>query len=351
MKVILLMLLILAVAPQAGINNSTADPAALPLSEQILQSYSSGRYTETTKLLEQFRQSDPESFAALPYELLYAKSLMRAGELDRALHAYRVLLPIPKLKRFITLDAARLASDLKLNDEALRYYYDALVDRSTPEYSAAAKEAFEFAYANKDAEGLKKLTEVVGKTPALSRLSQFYLGRAYLLQNNPSDASYTFSKLILALKQDDITSQALSELDAMEGSKLSGEEAVTRGRLAYKVWNFELAKKYLEPYSNDNITNAYFYARSIAFLGQTQAALKLLQSAADQWPSDPTARLCRYQYGNLCLRMGEYQKAEDVFEKLRKSTPAQGMDDATEKYVHALRAQSKITQAIKIINP
>src|SRR5262249_2850837 len=29
----------------------------------------------------------------------------------------------------------------------------------------------------------------------------------------------------------------------------------------------------------------------------------------------------------------------------------QGMDDATEKYIHALRAQSKITQAIKVINP
>jgi hypothetical protein len=49
--------------------------------------------------------------------------------------------------------------------------------------------------------------------------------------------------------------------------------------------------------------------------------------------------------------MGEYKKAENTFEKLRQHTPAQGMDDATEKYIHALRAQSKITQAIKIINP
>ena len=241
MKVVLLLLFVLAITAQAGTEIVTT-ASTPPLSEQILQSYSSGRYAETTKLLEQFRQSDPESFAALPYELLYAKALMRAGEPDRALHAYRALVPIQKLKRFITLDAARLASDLKLNDESLRYYYDALLDRSTPDYSATAKEAFEFAYANKDAEGLKKLAEVVGSTPALNRLSQFYLGRAYLLQNNPSDASYTFSKLILALKQDDITSQALSELDVMEGSKLSGEEAVTRGKLAYKVWNFELAK-------------------------------------------------------------------------------------------------------------
>lgn len=350
MRVVLLLLALLALA---GSDNTTAELVSPtpPLSEQILQSYSSGRFAETTKLLEQFRQSDPESFAALPYELLYAKALMRSGQPDRALHAYRALIPVTKLKRFITLDAARLASDLKLNDEALNYYYDALLDRSTPEYSATAKEAFEFAYANKDAEGLKKLADIVGKTPALNRLSQFYLGRAYLLQNNPSAASNTFSTLITAAKQDDISSQSLSELDNLEGSKLSGEEAVSRGKLAFKVWNFELAKKYLGPYSNDNITNAYFYARSIAFLGQTQTALKLLQSAADQWPADPTAKLCRYQYGNLCLRMGEYKKAEDTFEKLRKNTPALGMDDYTEKYIHALRAQSKITQAIKAINP
>lgn len=352
MKVVLLLLGILAIACQAGVDATAELPAPTPpLSEQILQSYSSGRFSDTAKLLEQFRQTDPESFAALPYELLYAKSLLRSGQPDRALHAYRALTSIPKLKRFITLDAARLASDLKLNEEALRYYYDALLDRDMPEYSATAKEAFEFAYANKDAEGLKKLAEVVGKTPALNRLSQFYLGHACLLENNPSAASFTFSKLIAATKQDDITSQSLSELDDLEGSKITGEQAVLRGKLAYKVWNFELAKKYLEPYSNDNITNAYFYARAIAFLGQTQTAIKLLQSAADRWPSDPTARLCRYQYGNLCLRMGEYKKAEGAFEKLRKNTPAQGMDDATEKYIHALRAQSKITQAIKIINP
>lgn len=352
MKVVLLLLGILAIACQAVVDATAELPAPTPpLSEQILQSYSSGRFSDTAKLLEQFRQTDPESFAALPYELLYAKSLLRSGQPDRALHAYRALTSIPKLKRFITLDAARLASDLKLNEEALRYYYDALLDRDMPEYSATAKEAFEFAYANKDAEGLEKLAEVVGKTPALNRLSQFYLGHACLLENNPSAASFTFSKLIAATKQDDITSQSLSELDDLEGSKITGEQAVLRGKLAYKVWNFELAKKYLEPYSNDNITNAYFYARAIAFLGQTQTAIKLLQSAADRWPSDPTARLCRYQYGNLCLRMGEYKKAEGAFEKLRKNTPAQGMDDATEKYIHALRAQSKITQAIKIINP
>jgi hypothetical protein len=353
MKVALLLLGILAIASPAGINNAIAElPApAPPLSEQILQSYSSGRFTDTTKLLEQFRQTDPESFAALPYELLYAKALLRTQQPDRALHAYRALISIPKLKRFIILDAARLASDLKLNDEALRYYYDALSDRGMPEYSATAKEALEFAYINKDAEGLKKLAEIVGKTSTFSRLSQFYLGRAYMLENNPSAASSTFSKLIAATKQDDITSQSLFELDVLEGSKLSAEQAVARGKLAYKVWNFELAKKYLEPHSNDNITNAYFYARSIAFLGQTQSALKLLQSAADQWPSDPTARLCRYQYGNLCLRMGEYKKAEDTFEKLRQHTAAQAMDDGTEKFIHALRAQSKITEAIKTINP
>ncbi|MCI0616853.1 transglycosylase SLT domain-containing protein [bacterium] len=354
MKVVLWLLGLLALASQqTAINNAPTDSAATapPLSEQILQNYSAGRYIETVNLLEQYRQTDPESFAALPYELLYAKALMRAGQPDRALHAYRALKSIPKLKRFIILDAARLASDLKLNDEALRYYNDALQDRAMPEYSATAKEALEFAYANKDAEGLKKLADVIGKTPALNRLSQFYLGRAYLLQNNPPSASYAFSKLIMATKQDDITSQSLTELDDLEGSNLKGEQAVSRGKLAYKVWNFDLAKKYLEPYSSDNITNAYFYARSIAFLGQTQTAIKLLQSAADQWPLDPTARLCRYQYGNLCLRMGEYKKAEDAFEKLRQNTPTQGMDDATEKFIHALRAQSKITEAIKTINP
>ncbi len=352
MKVVLLLLGLLGIASQAGTINAASDSVTpTPISEQILQTYSSGRYTETVKLVEQYQQTDPESFAALPYELLYAKALMRAGEPDRALHAYRALTSIPKLKRFIILDAARLASDLKLNDEAARYYFDALQDRGMPEYSAIAKEAFEFEYVNKDAEGLKKLADLVGTTASLNRLSQFYLGRAYLLQNNPSAASNTFSKLITAAKQDDITSQSLSELDGLEGSNLNAEQAVSRGKLAYKVWNFELAKKYLEPHSQDNITNAYFYARAIAFLGQTQTAIKLLQSAADQWPSDPTARLCRYQYGNLCLRMGEYKKAEDTFEKLRQNTPTQGMDDATEKFVHALRAQSKITEAIKTISP
>src|SRR5262245_57205793 len=243
MKVVLLLLGLLAIASQAGINNATAElPAPTPpLSEQILESYSAGRYPETTKLLEQFRQSDPESFAALPYELLYAKALMRAGQPDRALHAYRALASVPKLKRFIALSAARLASDLKLTDEALRNYYEALQDRSAPEYSATAKEALEYAYLNKNSEELRRLAELVGKTSTLNRLSQFYLGRVFLLQNDPTAARNTFLKLISAAKEDDITSQALSELDDMEGSNLSGEQAVSRGKLAYRVWNFELA--------------------------------------------------------------------------------------------------------------
>src|SRR5262245_11573401 len=157
MKVVLLLLGFLVLAPQTAINNTTTDPTAPTpsLSEQLMQSYTSGRYVETIKLLEQFRQTDPESFAALPYELLYAKALMRAGQPDRALHAYRALASVPKLKRFIALSAARLASDLKLTDEALRNYYEALQDRSAPEYSATAKEALEYAYLNKNSEELR----------------------------------------------------------------------------------------------------------------------------------------------------------------------------------------------------
>jgi soluble lytic murein transglycosylase len=352
MKVVLLLFVLLTLSSPAGINSPTnnSDAQAQPLPQQILQAYSAGRYKETTQLLEQYRQTDPESFAALPYELLYAKALVRGGQPDRALHAYRVLASVPKLKRYISLSSARLASDLKLTDEALRNYYETLQDRGAAEYSAIAKESLEYAYLNKNAVGLKKLAELVAKTSTLNRLSQFYLGRVYLLQNDSTAARNTFLKLISATKEDDITSQALLELDDMEGSNLSGEQAVSRGKLAFRVWNFELAKKYLEPYSTDNITNAYFYARSIAFLGETQKALKILQSAADQWPEDQMARLCRHQYGNLCLRMAEYKKAGDAFEKLRRNTPTQGMDDATEKYVHALRAQSRIAEALKTVS-
>ncbi len=348
------MFVFLALSSPVGLNVSATDnptPPSVPLPEKILQSYSAGRYSDTAKLLEQFRQTDPESFAALPYELLYAKALVHAGESERALHAYRALAATPNLQRFISLSAARLASDLKLTEEAFRYYNEALQDRGQPEYAAIAREALEFAWIIKDEDGLKKLSDAVGKSSSLGRLSQFYLARVYLLQNNSSAARNAFLKLTSTSKEDDIANQSLSELDALEGSKLSEEQAVARGKLAYRVWNFELAKKYLKPYSNSNITNAYFYGRSIAFLGETQSGARILQSAATQWPSDSMARLCLYQYGNLCLRMGEYEKAEETFSKLRRTTPAQGMDDSAEKLIHALRAQSRIAEAIQTVNP
>jgi soluble lytic murein transglycosylase len=325
--------------------------ATLPLSEQILETYSAGRYLEATKLLEQYRQKEPDSFRALPYDFLYAKALVQSGQTERALHAYRVLATIPHLSRSISLSTARLAATLNLADESLRFYSLALSDRSLPEYATIARESLEYAWINKKADALKILCSQVGSTSGLARLTQFYGARVHLLQKNSGEARAALLNLISAKKEDDVTSLALTELDVLDAGNLTAEQAVTRGKLAYRVWNFELAKKYLKPYSNENITNAYLYARSLGFLGDTQTAGRLLEEAATTWPSDSMARQAMYQNGNLALRTRQYRKAEEIFAKLRSTSAAKGMDDATEKYVHALRAQAKIAEAIKTVNP
>jgi soluble lytic murein transglycosylase len=324
--------------------------ASLPLPEQILETYSAGRYLETTKLLEQFRQRDPEAFKSLPYEFLYAKALVQSGQSERALHAYRVLATIPDLNRSVSLSTARLAASLNSTDEALRFYSLALQDRTHPDYATLARESLEYAWINKNSEALKKICSQVGTSSGLGRLTQFYSARVYLLGNNPASARGSLLNLISAKKEDDVTSLALTELDGLDGGNLTKEQAILRGKLAYRVWNFELARKYLKPYSNENISNAYLYARSLAFLGDTQTSGKLLQAAASTWPSDPMARIAMYQYGNLSLRTGDYKKAGEIFANLRNNS-AQAMDDSTEKLVHALRAQSRIAEAIKVVNP
>ncbi len=335
-----------------GVSPPVVSPTtSLPLSEQILEEYSAGRYLEAIKLLEQFRQKDPDGFKSLPYEFLYAKALVQSGQSERAIHSYRVLASIPHLTRSVALSTARLAASLDFKDEALRFYSLSLQHRAHPEYATIARESLEYAWINKKPEALRALCIQVGTSAGLGRVTQFYAARVHLLQNDPGAGRAALLNLISAKKEDDITSQALTALDSLDSGNLTSEQSITRGRLAYRVWNFELAQKYLKAHSNENINNAYLYARTLAFLGDTQTAAKLYEDAVKTWPLDPMAKVATQQYGNLCLRTRQYQKASEIFAKLRSSSPAKGLDDATEKYIHALRAQSRIAEAIKTINP
>lgn len=343
------LLLLVAVLLPAVLAAQPASPDALTLTA-IRQKYDGGEFRAAADLLKRLQSEQPAVYSSLPFALMRARALQRAGD-PAALDAYSQAAGDPGLARFALLPLARLAAEQGNIPLAVQSYQQYLATRYIIDFSAVSREALEYCYRVQKPDSLQQTAGLIRRQIAFRRLADFYIGKSYLLGNDVPHARAAFHDLIRKEIKDDITSLALTELDQLEGKDLGEIEKVSRARLAYRVWNFELSRKYMEPYAMRDMDNAYFYARALAFLGQTDAARKTFQAAIGLWPQDKMARLCMYQFANLCLRQGDNQRAAELYSRLRPGATGEILEDATFNLVQALRAQSKLDDALLILNP
>lgn len=325
-------------------------PEPLTLSS-IRQKYDSGDFRAAASLLLRLRDEQPALYSSLPFALMRARALQRAGDFAAAQEAYRQATQDSVLQRFALLPLARLAADQKDVSVAAQSYQRYLALRNAPEFPGVSREALDYCLRVNRPDLMRQTAQLVRSQYAFRRLADFYIAKSFALEGDASQAKSLYLDLIRKEVKDDVTSLTLTELDAMQGNQLGVAEKVTRGKLAYRVWNFELTRKYLQPVSLENIDNAYYYARALAFLGDTAGSRKIYQSAIGMWPNDPMARLCTYQYANLCLRQGDNQQAAELFASLRPRSTGEILENSTFNLVQALRGQSKLNEAIQVISP
>jgi tetratricopeptide (TPR) repeat protein len=345
-KIIICFFLLL---PMAG--TSAAAPSTAHQSHTaILKEFDARKYPEAARLLNKMKLEEPERYSSLPYALLHARTLLLSKNPREAFTIYEKLIPDRRVAPFILLPLARIAANEGVVNTSA-HYYQRYLGHAYPEYVSVAREALEYFWQLKKADLLYSTAMVVQNSSTLDRLAQLYLGRVYVLRGDKSLAKNLFQNLINYKKKDDVTNLALSELDLLEGAQLSATEKQRRGRLAYDVWNFDLAIKYLAPVANQSMQSGCYYARALSFLGDFENSKKAFQSALTLWPQDTMYSNCLYQYANLYLREGNYQKAAELYKQLKGVAKGELQDTATFKMISALRAQNLFPDALRAVDP
>ncbi len=345
-KIILSLLLLL---PMAG-NFAVAQSSGHLLHTAVFQEYDAKDYTEAAVLLTRMKVEEPARYSALPYALLHARTLALTNKPREALAIYEGLAQDNRLAPFVLLPMARIAADQGVVNSAVQYYQEYL-SHAYPEYISVAREALEYCWQLKKPDLLYSTARVVQDRSTLDRLAQLYLGRTYVLRGETALARNMFLNLIAPRKKDDVTNLSLTELDLLEGTTFGPDEKQRRGRLAYDVWNFDLARKYLEPVATQSMEAGFYYARTLFFLGDHENSRKAFQVALGLWPDDPMYSQALYQYANVYLREGNYERASEVYEQLKSSVKGNLQDTAAFKMIYALRAQGRFKEALNALEP
>jgi soluble lytic murein transglycosylase len=314
----------------------------------IVDHVDQGEYGEATRALLYLKTTYPDRYNSLPYELLHAKSAMLVGDLVSASAMYGHLSSDPRLSRYALLSLARIAAKQDRTTDAIRAYREYLTHTAYPNYTQVALEALLYCDRLKDAESLKIIARTTSASASVQRLSTFYLAKAALIQGDRPQALQMLKSLIRFQKKDDATALALAELDPLDGAALAEGDLISRGRLAYSVWNFPLARKYLQPVAQAGIQNSYYYGRALYFLGDRAGSKAAFEKAIQLWPKDPWTPICMEQYANLCIRDGDRKKAEEILSRL---PTARSADTTTHRLVQALRAERKFEEALQLLEP
>jgi soluble lytic murein transglycosylase len=324
--------------------------SAQELHKSILSALDEGRYQETAQLLVKLKQEQPARYNDLPYALLHAHSLALSNNFKEAYPIYEGLVSDTRLAPFVLLPLARIAAQQGVVNTAVRYYQEYL-RHTYPDYVSVAREALDYCWQLKKADALYNTSQVIQKSSTLDRIAQLYLGRSYVLRGDRELARNLFLSLMASRKKDDVTNLALGELDLLEGTQISSQEKQRRGKLAYDVWNFELARKYLEPVAAQNMDNGFYYARTLFFLGDFENSRKAFQATLSAWPNDPKYSYCLYQYANVYFREGNYAKASELYKQLKNSAKGEIQETAAFKMIYAFRAQSRFPEALTALEP
>jgi len=328
-----------------------AEVSEISLHQSILESYDAGKYTEASQRLTEMQTRFPERYVSLPYRLLHAKSFLFAGETGSAARFYEEVMTDRKLERFAILPLARISATRGKPEQAILLSQQYLQNPKSPEYRQTAAEVLQYCEDQRKPELLLTTAAIVQQNSSTKRLGQLYTARAYRLQKKEQLSRSLLLSLIRKTPPDDVTSEALLDLDQIDGSRLTEEELMERGEIAFKVWNFELASKYLQPVATRTIDSLYSYARILYFSGDHLGSKRAFQSIIKLFPKDRMIRYCIYQYANVCLHDRDYEKAIDLYSQLRTTGDTGMQEIALYRIVQALRAQSKFDEAIRVISP
>lgn len=321
-----------------------ADPAQIH--RMVMDAFDDGKYDQTVRLLESFKTTYPDRYGMLPYVLLQARAEMLSGDLTSAAAQYKGLLSDSRFARYATLPLARIAAKQDRVSDAIQSYLLYLSHADYPSYPMIALETFRYCVSNHRGDDLMTASAIISRNnPGLRRIATYYSGRAYRIKGDLPRATQVFNGLLRNVKADDAASLALTDLDEIEGAHIPPGELIFRGRLAYTLWNFSLAKKYLQSVAFVDIKNAYYYARALYFLGDVDGAKQTFQKALAMWPKDPWRRFCLEQYANIFLKEGDAKSAETIFAKDKFS------DASNFRLIQLLRGESRFADALRLLEP
>jgi peptidoglycan lytic transglycosylase len=321
------------------------------LHSEVLHQYDAGNYSEAVRLLHQMKNQYGERYRMLPYELLYANCLKLAGESSASFEAYRNLANDETLSAYTLLPMARIATEQGKRDVAVSYYQQYLSNGRRPDYYPVALEALNYALTLKSPDSILTIAREVELNSSTRRTGKYYVAKAYLLRKDIEPARLLLRSLLERGIKDDITIHAMLDLDPIEGNHLTKEEQIYRGKLAGQFWNFGLVKEYLEIYAQQDIEYAYLYGRALFQSGDSSGAKAVFQRAIETWPQDAMVKMCLSQYAGICLRDGDFKKAELLYRDLMLRTTGKDRETATFKYIQCLRAQSRLQEALVTLQP
>ncbi len=201
------------------------------LHQSILESYDAGRYLEASQRLTEMQTKFPERYASLPYRLLHAKSFLLAGDTGLASKFYEEVMTDRQIERFAILPLARLAAARGKPDRAIEISQLYLRNSEFPDYRQTALEVVEYCEAQKKPDLLLTTAAIVQQNSSTRRLGQLYTARAYRLLNKEQLSRSLLLSLIRKTPPDDATSEALVDLDRIDGDRLNEEELIERGEI------------------------------------------------------------------------------------------------------------------------
>ena len=233
----LLLFLSLCAAEERTIAVSKRDVHSLH--HEILTNFDSASYANTARLLQEMKDEYPERYAAFPYALLHAKALYRSGNLTSASQIYAALASDRRFAQFALLPLARIAVTQGFAGRAIASYQSYLRNTRYPDYSQVALEALKYCLTQNKAEELLATSQIVMRNSSTRRMAQYHMAKSYRLTKDDLLARSLFLSLIRTATRDEISSQALTELDSIDGHhvrrKFNSRVAVGRTRVKQYV--------------------------------------------------------------------------------------------------------------------
>ena len=181
-----LLFLLVAVLFSACLPVAAAEPVTL---SAIRQKYDGAEFRAAADLLNRLKTEQRSVYDSLPFALMRARALHRAGDLALALDAYMEASQDPLLVRFTLLPLARLAAEQGDAALAVRSYQQYLTIKNVPDFPIVAREALEYCVRVKKPDAVRQTAEIVRHQYALPPSCRLlYRKVRIVLRDDPAQA-------------------------------------------------------------------------------------------------------------------------------------------------------------------